>query len=210
MKTKLMMALACTFMALQSVNAQDFKWGVMAGVNTNSPVKSDTKAGFDFGVKGELGLPATAKGLYLGFGAMLSLEQEDYNSGIYSNSSVTSSPYFLNIPVHIGYRFALGSNVNAFVNAGPYIGIGLFGKQKTKVQPLDGTATTTTTTADNVFSDNMCKRFDWGLGASVGVELARHYQLSVGYDWGLKDLKTDKMPFENKHRVFRATFAYMF
>lgn len=208
MKTKLMMMLACTFMALQSVNAQDFRWGLMAGVNTNAPKKSGTKAGFDFGVKGELGLPATAKGLYLGFGAMLSLEQEDY-AGFYSNSSVKSSPYFLNIPVHIGYRFALGNNVNAFVNAGPYVGIGLFGKQKTKVNALDG-ATSETTTADNVFSDDMCKRFDWGLGASVGVELARHYQLSVGYDWGLKDLKTDKMPIENKHRVFRATFAYMF
>ena len=47
----------------------------------------------------------------------------------------------------------------------------------------DGKDTSTTKNAsDNLFGDKVLDRFDWGLGFRAGAEIARHVQLSVGYD----------------------------
>ncbi|MBO5611415.1 MAG: hypothetical protein J5918_02335 [Prevotella sp.] len=45
---------------------------------------------------------------------------------------------------------------------------------------------------------NNQKRFDWGLGGNIGVELFNHYQLSVGYDWGLKEILGKYTCMKNK------------
>lgn len=62
--------------------------------------------------------------------------------------------------------------------------------------------------SDNVFSDKILNRFDWGLGVRAGAEIARHVQLSVGYDWGMKNI--NKMGPDSKNRTFTASFAYLF
>lgn len=117
------------------------------------------------------------------------------------------SPYYLNIPAHIGYKFSVGRNVSLFVNAGPYFNIGLFGKSTMTV--TDGKGTSTTKNAsDNLFSDKVLERFDWGLGFRAGAEIARHVQLSVGYDWGMKNV--NKTGTDCKNRTFTASFAYLF
>lgn len=129
------------------------------------------------------------------------------NSSPNYSSNSKSTPYYLNIPVHIGYKFSAGRNVSLFVNAGPYFNIGLFGKAKETITPDKGTATTKET-AGNVFSDKMLNRFDWGLGFRAGTEIARRVQLSIGYDWGMKNV--NKTGVDNKNRTFVASCAYMF
>ena len=119
------------------------------------------------------------------------------------------NPYFLNIPIHIGYKFSLGHNTALFAHVGPYIGIGLFGKNKLVTETEAGKKATTTL-ADNVFSDKQAERFDWGIGGKVGVEFAKHVQVAVGYDWGLKNLKTSSNPVDFKNKVFSVSCAYMF
>lgn len=57
------------------------------------------------------------------------------NSSPNYSSNSKSTPYYLNIPVHIGYKFSAGRNVSLFVNAGPYISIGLFGKATETIFP---------------------------------------------------------------------------
>ena len=165
------------------------------------------------GVKGEWGLPNVSKGLYLDFGVLLSSQGWE-SSGYYDTHEKQSmqrkgNPYFLNIPIHIGYKFSLGHNTALFAHVGPYIGIGLFGKNKLVTETEAGKKATTTL-ADNVFSDKQAERFDWGIGGKVGVEFAKHVQVAVGYDWGLKNLKTSSNPVDFKNKVFSVLCAYMF
>lgn len=207
--------------------AQEFRLGVTGGYNLSSPSAYDSQSGFHAGVKGELGFPKAVKGLYMDFGLQLSSHGWKtpgyYYSGSRavettpratpgtSSSGYTSSwectPYYLSIPIHLGYKFSLGRNVSLFVNAGPYFNIGLFGKAKETVTPTHGKATTYTR-ADNVFSDKMQERFDWGLGFRASVEVVRHIQVGIGYDWGMKNV--NKNGVDNKNRTFTASCAYMF
>lgn len=205
--------------------AQDFKVGVTGGYNLSLPSAYDSQSGFHVGLKGELGLPQAAKGLYVDFGLLLSSHGWKtpgyyYNGGSTRSAGTTSgtpssgytsnwecTPYYLSIPVHVGYKFPAGRNVNLFINAGPYFNIGLFGKAKETITPDNGKATTYTK-ADNVFSDKMQERFDWGLGFRAGVEIVRHIQLGIGYDWGMKNINNDGV--DGKNRTFVASCAYMF
>lgn len=194
-------------------HAQNLKVGVTAGLNISSPSDYDSKTGFNVGVKGEWGLPNVSKGLYLDFGVLLSSQGWE-SSGYYDTQKKQGmqwkgNPYFLNIPIHIGYKFSLGHNTALFAHVGPYIGIGLFGKNKLVTETEAGKKTTTTL-ADNVFSDKQAERFDWGIGGKVGIEFAKHVQLAVGYDWGLKNLKTSSNPVDFKNKVFSVSCAYMF
>lgn len=192
---------------------QNLKVGVTGGLNISSPSNYDSKVGFNVGLKGELGFPKASQGLYLDFGVLISSQGWESN-GYYDSPKKESmqwkgTPYFLNIPVHIGYKFSLGHNTSLFAHFGPYIGIGLFGKNKLVTETETGKRTTTTL-ADNVFSDKQSERFDWGIGGKVGVEFAKHIQLALGYDWGLKNLKTSSNPVDFKNKVFSVSCAYLF
>ncbi len=222
---KILLTLLLALPFCMATKAQDFRMGVTGGYNLSSPNGYKSQSGFHVGVKGELGLPQVTKGLYMDFGLMLSSHGWKspgyYYNGIYTSSAgdkpdkPTSgftadnkcTPYYLNIPIHIGYKFSVGRNVSLFVNAGPYFNIGLFGKAKETITPDKGTATTKET-AGNVFSDKMLNRFDWGLGFRAGTEIARHVQLSIGYEWGMKNI--NKTGVNNKNRTFVASCAYMF
>lgn len=222
---KILLTLLLALPFCMATKAQDFRMGVTGGYNLSSPSGYKSQSGFHVGVKGEFGLPQVAKGLYMDFGLMLSSHGWKspgyYYNGIYTSpdgekpdkpsSGFTAdnkcTPYYLNIPIHIGYKFSVGRNVSLFVNAGPYFNIGLFGKAKETITPDKGTATTKET-AGNVFSDKMLNRFDWGLGFRAGTEIARRVQLSIGYDWGMKNI--NKVGMDNKNRTFVASCAYMF
>mgnify|MGYP000791897520 CR=1 FL=1 len=199
-------------------HAQDFRLGITGGYNLNSPSAYESQSGFHGGIKGELGLPQVSKGLYLDFGVLLSSHGWKspgyYVNGGYVNQNKPgisyehkSNPYFLNIPIHIGYKFPVSRNMNMFVHAGPYFNIGLFGKLQ-EVQTVNKEKQSVVTTANNVFSSDILQRFDWGLGFRAGVEIVRHIQLAVGYDWGMKNI--NKNGVDCKNRTFVASCTYMF
>lgn len=62
-KILLTMLLASAF--CMAGKAQDFKAGVIGGYNLSTPSAYDSQSGFHVGLKGELGLPRAAKGLYV-------------------------------------------------------------------------------------------------------------------------------------------------
>ena len=128
---KILALVAILAIGLGSINAQDnLRWGVTAGMNVSSlnVTGLDSRVGFHAGVKAELGLPQFTEGLYMDFGALLSLKGAKVEAG--SMASFKINPYYLEIPVHIGYKYAVNDNFSLFANAGPYIAIGLFGKAK--------------------------------------------------------------------------------
>lgn len=207
MKKLIVMALLGA-MILPSM-AQEFRVGATAGVNINSPSGDDTGLiGFNVGVKGELGLPQASEGWFMDFSALLS--SHGWKSVAYYDKATATSlqwkaiPYYLSIPVHVGYKFRCSDKLKLFVSAGPYAGIGLFGKE-TLTSTLAGKSTTSTV-SNNIFADNVHERFDWGLGCRLGAELYGHWQLSVGYDWGMKDINKKNM----RYRTLSISSVYVF
>ena len=108
---KILALVAILAIGLGSINAQEsLRWGVTAGMNVSSlnVTGLDSRVGFHAGVKAELGLPQFTEGLYMDFGALLSLKGAKVEAG--SMASFKINPYYLEIPVHIGYKYAVNEN----------------------------------------------------------------------------------------------------
>lgn len=88
----------------------------------------------------------------------------------------TLNAFYLQLPVHIGYRFGLGGKSSMFIQAGPTVGVGLFGS---KIEWYSSYSET------NYF--DLAKRFDLGVGGRVGVEVSK-FQISVGANYGVLEV----------------------
>lgn len=207
---KILVLFALTAIAMVSVNAQDnLKWGVMAGMNVSKYTFTgfDNRVGFHAGVKAELGLSQEASGAYMDFAALLTLKGAKIDGG--SIATVKFNPYYLEIPVHVGYKYAVNENFALFGSVGPYLAVGLFGKAKLKV---DGDIADIAELGDNsmsedIFGDDGLKRFDFGLGLKAGVEFNKKYQVAISYDFGLVEVAKD---LGMKNRNLMISLGYMF
>lgn len=218
MKRSIIIICTGLLMALPIV-AQEFRPGVLAGLNLNVPRNLESRLGFHVGVKGELALPTVANGLYAESGLILSsLPWKSENiyypkTGIVSQTKAT--PYYLHIPLRAGFKWNCGRIAKFFVNAGPYLNIGLFGNIKdiqrdVNNEPLPWSNDDPVSYFKYVGSNH---RVDWGLGFGTGIELARHYQVSLVYEWGMRDImsSSDNRPiYDSRMRTFTLQIAYMF
>ena len=118
-----------------------------------------------------------------------------------------STPYYLHLPIHLGYKLKVGRNVSLFLDAGPYLNVGLFGQMK-QIASLPGEPDIVTVSSHNMFKEGVMPRFDWGVGFRAGVEIARHVQIAIGYDWGMT--KTYQHNPDTKFRTFVASLTYYF
>lgn len=190
-----------------AANAQKgLKWGAMAGMNSSnfSTDGFDSKVGFHVGVKAEKDLPQIAQGVYLDMAALLSLKGAKVNGG---DASLKLNPYYLEIPIHMGYKYAVNENFAIFGNFGPYFAIGLFGKMKATGDLIEESGLTRIHNSAKVFGYYGIDRFDFGLGLKAGVEFCLKYQISIGYDWGLIDNIDNS---SNKNRNLMLSLGYFF
>ncbi|MCM1518780.1 MAG: PorT family protein [Pseudoflavonifractor sp.] len=199
---KKLVLLAAGAACVLSINAQSLRWGVEGGLNLSRPLNSDgARAGFNVGVKGELGLISATSGLYLDAALKLSSKParftETYGdvmpdgSVVYATSKEHDTPYYLDIPIHVGYKFGVARSVKLFAAVGPYFAAGLFGSAKVEMAGIGGKDREIK--IDNLFKDNPygegLKRFDVGLSVRMGAEFIKHVQFSVGYDLGFIELQ---------------------
>lgn len=217
---KILALVAILAIGLGSVNAQEnLRWGVTAGMNSSKYSNDilNSRTGFHAGVKAEMALPQVAEGVYLEFGGLLTLKGAKW--GYAPLMDIKFNPYYLEIPVHIGYKYAINENFSIFGNVGPYAAIGVFGKMKAKVDlsnaggnidwekwgidpnELKGEG------SENIFGSDGMKRFDLGLGLKAGVEFNKKYQVSIGYDWGLLETIDNS---DLKNRNLMISLSYMF
>ena len=120
------------------------------------------RPGFHAGVRGFYEIPSVTPGFYVNGAALLSLKG-------FKTDSISYYPYFIDVPIHAGYRYEVDDRFAMFIEAGPYVGIGLFGKS-------DG---------HDVFSDEVgYKRLDLGFGVRGGVIFNRKISVSLGADYG--------------------------
>lgn len=215
---KVLLFFALVAISVVSINAQDnLKWGVMAGMNVSKYTITgfDSRIGFHAGVKAELGLSQEASGAYMDFAALLTLKGAKIDGG--AIASLKFNPYYLEIPVHIGYKYAVNDDFALFGSVGPYIAVGLFGKAKLnmgsafddlaemegiEIEGLEGKSL-----SEDIFGDDGLKRFDFGLGLKAGVEFSKKYQVAISYDFGLVEVAKDS---GMKNRNLMLSLGYMF
>ena len=196
-------------MKAQSIGAP-FRWETTLGLNVSDLGGLGSRTGFHIGARFEIPIFAMNEKTYINAGTILSLKGCSQDHRILG--SIKTNPYYLDIPIHFGYRHSITRKVSVFAEAGPYFSIGLFGKHK--IEQISATADGGSDPnivkedyTENVFGSNGLKRFDFGLGFRIGAELQKRYSVSLGYDWGLID-NADHI--DNKNRNMMISLSYMF
>ena len=134
------------------------------------------------------------------FAALLTLKGAKIDGG--SIATVKFNPYYLEIPVHVGYKYAVNENFALFGSVGPYLAVGLFRKDKLSIgnaigdwADIEGMESVGglegKSVSEDIFGDDGFKRFDFGLGLKAGVEFNKKYQVALSYDFGLIDVQKD-------------------
>lgn len=173
-------------------DAQQLRFGATAGLNVNLARGSEPcggRLGYVVGGTAYYGFGHTAHTWYVN-GSLL-LSQKGYKvDNIYmpveggkdqqykSHLDVTS----LEIPIVIGRNFAIGGKSSVFVEAGPYVSCGLWGKTETK---LDGK---TVSSSHHVLGKDGYQRIDYGVTLGVGVGIADRWRLKCNYEFGIPNL----------------------
>ena len=200
MKSKLIFLLFLGLL-VQTVNAQRF--GIKGGLNLAS--MSFSSSGLDISPKSILGIHVgpvveieLQESLFFNSGLLYSLKGYKIKMDFMGESiESTSKVNYLEIPLNIAYKFSTGELTNFFVQAGPYLGYALSGKEKS-----DGETT------DIEFGDGGMKRIDFGIGVGLGIGLGPVVP-SISYQLGLANLSDDS-DVTVKNKVLQFSVAYMF
>lgn len=132
----------------------------------------------------------------------------------------TSNPYYVEVPLNFVFKSPT-EPVKFFAGAGPYIAIGVGGKNKTNGKFL---GTSFSSERSIRFSDDdpstldyeegsgygIMKRFDYGANATAGIE-TKSALVSVNFGLGLAKLQSgsnSQADDKNKHRVLSLTAAF--
>ena len=191
--TKKILLLACIGFATGAFAQQNINLEAQAGLSSTSFLSGPSKIGFHVGVRANKEFPSVTKGFYGNVGAFISSKgSSDDLSG-----TTESRAYYLDIPVHVGYKKNLNDKFALFGEAGPYLGCGLWGTTKTTT-PFAGKAETATWFADKAETTTKDKaettsedffesapRIAYGLGVRVGMEFKQKYTASIAYDHSL-------------------------
>jgi len=133
----------------------------------------------------------------------------------------TSNPIYLEVPLNLVFKFGAKDGPNFFAGAGPYLAVGIAGKNKTEGK-IFGTAFNsgmniewsnddpTTLDYEEGVGFGIMERFDYGLNGTAGIDLKKAV-LSVNYGLGLAKLQSgsDSSDDENnKHRVLSFTIGF--
>lgn len=191
-------------LGLTQTMAQRLRYGASAGMNLTwgHGGFNECQAGLRAGLAAQFNI---SHGWYAS--TVLQISSRNYKSGDYLNDENTlyykENLNYVELPIHLGYAVNCSKNVKLLFEAGPYFAVGAWGKSTSFYNGREQTGTTS-------FSDMHLRRFDWGLGLSVGTELFRHYQLKVGYDHGMMDRNKYKGGPQPKNKQFNVSLTYLF
>ncbi len=132
------------------------------------------------------------------------LYDEDTGEALTGIKNVSSTAYYITLPVQFGYYIPTSATTYFKVGVGPYIGYGIGGKMKTKGD-TDQSGTRRYYYAENTFDEPYTHRIDGGMQAFVGYEFSRNMNAGVEVDFGL--LKFNRTA---RNISFMVTFTYRF
>jgi hypothetical protein len=203
-----------------AASSQVLKGGVNfanISINNNGDV-DDNKVltSFQVGFQGDIKLVPF---LFFQPGIIFTGKGSKTQSGNTSDASyyrATTNPYYIEIPAN--FVFKTPGPIKFFAGAGPYIAIGVAGKNKVDGKFL-GTSfhseqniewsndDPTTLDYEEGAGYGIMKRFDYGVNATAGIQMA-HILLAANYGLGLAKLQSGSNSSDNnnnKHRVFSLT-----
>lgn len=146
---------------------------------------------------------------------------QDGNPSDANYYKATTNPIYLEIPVNFVFKGPISKDSKFFAGAGPYLAIGIAGKNKTEGKFLG----TSFSSEKNIEWSNddpstlnyeegagfgIMKRFDYGLNGTAGIE-TKNIVLSVNYGLGLAKLQSgsnSSADDKNKHRVLSFTVGF--
>lgn len=166
---------------------ENLKYGVEAGVNF-SRIKSydfQTITAFRVGAHANYKLPSASIHNNLYFSTGLYLVKKGAKSTDYIETHIDA--YYIEIPIHMGFKQHLSSDFSLFEEIGPYAAIGTFGKIE-KADYTDDAGVFFKGGEEATF-DHL-KRLDAGIGLKIGIVYNDMLQLTAGVDWGV--MKTTK------------------
>lgn len=131
----------------------------------------------------------------------------------------TSNPYYIEVPVNFVLKTPTGP-VKFFAGAGPYLAIGVSGKNKVRGAILGANFSSeeniewsnddpSTLNQEEGSGFGIMKRFDYGLNGLAGIETS-NIVISANYGLGLAKLQSGSNSGEdnnNKHRVISLTLG---
>jgi len=129
----------------------------------------------------------------------------------------TSNPYYIEIPANFVFKTPTGP-IKFFAGAGPYLAVGVAGKNKTDGKLLGvsfhseksikwSNDDPSTLNYEEGSGFGIMKKFDYGLNGTAGIE-TKKAMLSVNYGYGLAKLQSgsnSSADDKNKHRVLSFT-----
>lgn len=114
--------------------SQTFNYGIVAGIQRSHTKDTNSELGFKIGAKGELGFSNEESRAYLDFGLLLTAkgwkEKIAYLSEHDGTVNWKCRLYYIEIPFHIGYKYALNKDIKLMADVGPYFAFGLTGSTR--------------------------------------------------------------------------------
>ena len=228
MKKTAIVGLALFSLFATTANAQKSSAIVKAGVNfanvsiDNNGRVDDAKAltSFQAGIIGDIKL---APIFSIQPGILFTGKGTKTQSGTEGSANwykATSNPYYIEIPVNFVFKTPTGPT-KFFAGAGPYLGIGVAGKNKVRGAILGANFSSeekidwsnddpSTMNQEEGSGFGIMRRFDYGLNGLVGVETS-NIVISANYGLGLAKLQSGSNSGEdnnNKHRVISLTLGF--
>jgi hypothetical protein len=221
MKTKFIALASFLLVVNQVSHAQVLKGGVnLANLSiTNDGDIDDNKmlTSFQVGFTGNLKI---APFLFFQPGILFTGKGSKTQSGETTDASyyrATSNPYYIEVPANFVFKTPTGP-IKFFAGAGPYIAVGVSGKNKVDGKILGASFSSeksiewsnddpSTLDYEEGSGYGIMKRFDYGLNGIAGIE-TKNIVLSVNYGYGLAKLQSgsnSSADDKNKHRVLSFT-----
>ena len=178
MKKKILL-ITSICLATSALAQQKISWEAQASIGSTSLSNNlgglvQPKIGFQLGMRATKDIPSITQGVYGNAGAFIASKGASFDLDVIKTNATA---YYLEIPVHLGYKKAVNEQITVFGEAGPYLGYGIMGNSNTQVTNYSGE---TITENEDIFKTT--DRMTYGLGLRCGVEFKQKYTVSVGYD----------------------------
>jgi len=227
MKKLFILPLAVLAFTANSASAQ-LQFGIKGGVNysnitiSNNGETDDNRGIATWHVGGYIDAPL-ADVLSLQAGLMVTAKGAKYtwsNSGISSSLEAKTNPVYLELPVNLVGKIPLGDNIKLFAGAGPYVAMGIAGKNSVSGQLAGASysrdeniefSNDDPSNNDNGYSGNL-KRYDFGINILAGLEIG-HLTLNANYGHGLVNIRPGSDNNDNdkfKNRVLSFSVGILF
>ncbi|MDR0683251.1 MAG: PorT family protein [Dysgonamonadaceae bacterium] len=195
MKNLVKLSVVSAFLLIVFVSQAQVSYGVKAGLNVSTlsgfskSAETKFKSGSHVGLIGHVELFSPS--FFIQPELLFSQEGMKEKDG---KKFINHTLNYLQLPMYLGYKMDVGSDLNVIVGVGPYLAYGLSGTNKVFKKELN--------------------RFDAGVSAMGGIQFEK-IQITAGYDFGFSDIRKGELKKAKdlsriSNRNFKVSLAYLF